>query len=161
MQIAFSKYHGTGNDFIMIDGRSLQFDVSTAVVQRLCDRHFGIGSDGLLILRSASDADFYADFYNPDGSQSFCGNGSRCAIAFAFSLGLHPGHGTFTAFDGKHVFKSVGGEIAISMRVPDAMEQRQLDIIMNTGSPHFIHPVEVVEAFDLKSYTHGIRYSDE
>ncbi len=145
----------------MIDGRNTHLDWTKSYVQQICDRHFGVGSDGLLVLRASEEFDFYAEFFNPDGSQSFCGNGSRCAVAFARTLGLHQGEGRFSAFDGQHAFKTMDENIAISMKTPEQIERRGEDAIMNTGSPHFIHPVPNVESFDLMSYARGVRYSEE
>ena len=145
----------------MIDGRLLNFEWTTSRVQFICDRHFGVGSDGLLILRSSDESAFHADFFNPDGTQSFCGNGSRCAVAFAQALGMHKGSGHFSAFDGKHAFKTHNHRVAISMKSPKHIEQRNMDVIMNTGSPHYVHPVDHVDSIDLVEFARGIRYAAE
>ena len=89
MQIEFSKYQGTGNDFILIDNRQGQCDnLSQSDIQFYCDRRFGIGADGLILIQLCSDAAFEMVYYNADGSQSFCGNGARCAVHFAGSIGI-------------------------------------------------------------------------
>ncbi len=91
MELSFSKWHGTGNDFILVDDRSGLFPVDDlALVRRMCDRHFGIGSDGLVLIQAARspDTDFHMEFFNPDSSQSFCGNGSRCAFAYWRTLSV-------------------------------------------------------------------------
>ena len=89
MDIPFEKYHGTGNDFVLIDNRSNQFsDENLDLFRKMCDRHFGVGADGLMLIQEVSDADFEMVFYNPDGSKSLCGNGSRCAIRYAQTLGM-------------------------------------------------------------------------
>src|SRR6056297_3206413 len=117
MRIPFVKCSGTGNDFILIDDRNRSFpENDTTLVQAMCDRHFGIGSDGLMLLRNHSDCDFEMIFYNPDASQSLCGNGSRCAVRFAKELGLTREEGTFTTTDGLHSYRfEENGEVEISM----------------------------------------------
>jgi diaminopimelate epimerase len=166
MRIAFTKYHGTGNDFIMIDGREGDFRLEKNEIVRLCDRHFGIGSDGLIIIRNHASEDFYMDFYNPDVSQSFCGNGSRCAVAFARSLGVVSNHGVFAAIDGNHPFvvheSMLTGamEIQVRMRDVSTIESVGNDCIIQTGSPHYIVPFENLDQLDIVSSAHAIRYND-
>ena len=128
MQLPFFKYHGTGNDFVLVDGRNGDSHLELAQIVTLCDRHFGIGSDGLIIIKNHADEDFEMVFFNPDGSQSFCGNGSRCAVAFARHLGMISNHGSFKAIDGVHFFMIHDSglmekpEIHIRMRNVDAVE---------------------------------------
>ena len=87
MMISFYKYQGTGNDFVMIDNRSKRFPKeSTAVILKICDRNFGIGADGIILIENDTDFDFRMLYFNADGSQTFCGNGGRCAVAFANHL---------------------------------------------------------------------------
>lgn len=85
----FYKYQGTGNDFVMIDNRSGEWnDLSIENIQKLCDRRFGIGADGLIKINAVEGYDFEVDYYNSDGSKSFCGNGARCSVAFSFFLDI-------------------------------------------------------------------------
>ena len=102
MQLEFYKYQGTGNDFIMIDNRgNLVADDAIELVQQLTNRKFGIGADGVILIENSTDYDFSMNYFNPDGSKSFCGNGSRCAVAFAKFLGIIGDTTTFTRL--KHV----------------------------------------------------------
>ena len=86
--ITFYKYHGTGNDFIIIDNRGKKFDVqNTKKIALLCDRHFGIGADGLILLESSDKADCFMNYYNADGTiAEMCGNGVRCLAKFFLEL---------------------------------------------------------------------------
>jgi diaminopimelate epimerase len=158
--IQFSKYQGTGNDFIMIDNRDGAIQLSTHQVVYLCDRKFGIGSDGVVMIESHANEDFYMIFYNPDGSQSFCGNGSRCAVAFARQLGIVGNHGMFGAIDKPHAFVVNDDEIAIQMRDVEAVKWEESQCVIQTGSPHFIRRVEDPDKLDVAFEGAAIRYSN-
>ena len=94
---------GTGNDFVMIDDRLASFDLTDFnLIGKLCNRRFGVGADGVILIRNAKGADFEMIYFNPDGSQYLCGNGSRCAVMFARALGIIDQETTFLAIDGKH-----------------------------------------------------------
>lgn len=160
MQLSFFKYQGTGNDFILVDNRAGSVSLSVEQIVKLCDRKFGIGSDGLVLLQNDAIEDFYMNFYNPDGSQSFCGNGSRCAVAFARSLGMIGNHGVFGAIDGAHPFVVNGDEIAIQMRDVDRVEWNRDECVLHTGSPHFIVENSQPDALDIIAEGRSIRYSD-
>lgn len=160
MEINFRKYQGTGNDFVMIDGRKETVKFSADQVQNICERRFGIGADGLIIIRNHLDSDFEMDYYNADGSQSFCGNGSRCAQAYAKALGLIQDQSTFLAIDGIHKGKSVGSDFATKMGDVKVVQQLGDDYFINTGSPHYIRYVEDVDAIDVYAEGRKIRYSD-
>lgn len=166
MHLPFYKYHGTGNDFVLIDGRSVNINLTVKQIVKLCDRHFGIGSDGLIIVKHHDSEDFEMVFYNPDGSQSFCGNGSRCAVAFARLLGIIPNHGTFLAIDGVHPFVvhdsglTDGTVVNIRMRDVMATERQGEDLILNTGSPHYITVCEDLKQLDILPAARAIRYNE-
>ena len=103
MKIIFYKYQGNGNDFIMINNLNGAYNgISKKEIQLLCDRNFGIGSDGLILINKSENLDFEMKFFNPDASSSFCGNGARCAVAFAKYLGVVNHQIKFSAFDGIH-----------------------------------------------------------
>lgn len=146
MQVPFVKYEGTGNDFVVIDNRSGHFYLDATQVVFLCDRKFGIGSDGLILLNKTENSDFEMDYFNSDSSKSFCGNGARCAVHYAHALGLFSNHSIFTAIDGLHE-AHVEKEI-VRIKMKDVIEVNQQDsaIIMDTGSPHYI-----VQSNDLSS----------
>lgn len=155
MILSFSKWQGTGNDFVLVDDRSGALQGrEKEVALRLCDRHFGIGSDGLILIRRPIDpgTDFHMEFLNPDGSRSFCGNGSRCAFAY-WSRSLEGGSaGSFTAIDGRHLGKWEGAEVSISLpELPlvniDTAEPGT-DFV-NTGSPHELVWVPAVDTVPI------------
>lgn len=158
--ITFYKYQGTGNDFIVIDNRDSKKVFSTDWIKKVCDRHFGIGSDGLILIENAADSDFEMVFYNPDGSKSFCGNGSRCAMAFAAYLKIITTEGSFTAIDGKHMGKIISPlEVSISVKDVSSFENIGQDYFIHTGSPHYIIYVNDVDSIDIINDAHKIRYN--
>ncbi len=141
MKIHFYKYQGTGNDFVMIDDRGLEpLDLSTEQVNQLCDRKFGIGADGLILLRPSEEFDFEMVYFNSDGRQSsMCGNGGRCILQFANDLGLVQELYTFMAIDGMHQGK-VGAKV-VSLQMVDVTEIEEKengDLFLDTGSPHYV-----------------------
>jgi len=162
MNFAFSKYQGTGNDFVLIDNRRLQFPTENlSVIRKICNRRFGVGSDGLILIEPDERADFYMNFFNPDGSQSYCGNGSRCAVQYSKQLGIIGNECTFGAIDGQHQGEVLEDDIRISIRPVIQIEKRDEDFIIDTGSPHYIRFAPDVDEVDLIAEAHRIRYSPE
>ena len=173
MTIPFYKYQGTGNDFIIInsfDTEKIQLDVNQ--IQRFCSRKFGIGSDGIILIKKTIGHHFKMVFFNPDGSQSFCGNGARCAVHFAFSLGIiNDNPCVFEAFDGVHKAYVCEDEVKVEMSNIGSIETINSDnnqefsnvsYFLETGSPHFASYVEDKGNLDLIiDYGKKIRYSDE
>ncbi len=159
MEINFVKYHGTGNDFIVIDNMNNEISLSDEQVKMLCHRHFGIGSDGVILLEPHDDSDFYMNFYNPDASQSFCGNGSRCAVRFAHELGLVQDSCQFTAIDGLHFGKIVDDKISIKMKDVHDVKKGIDHYFIDTGSPHHVVFVDDVDKIDVITEGRNIRYS--
>jgi diaminopimelate epimerase len=159
MTISFLKYQGTGNDFVMIDNLSGKIELDVQQIVAICDRKFGVGSDGIILIEKSDDADFRMNFYNPDGSQSFCGNGSRCAVRFAQRLGISGESGKFIAIDGLHYFESDEIQVRIKMKDVNDSEEVADGRIINTGSPHYLVFSKEIEKLELVHEARKIRYS--
>jgi len=160
--IPFTKYQATGNDFIMIDDRDEVFSSELHVnIPNLCDRRFGIGADGLILIRNHPDYNFEMVYFNADGSQSLCGNGSRCAVAFSNLLMSNLGDRvTFLAYDGVHSAEISGDLISVEMKDVHSVMKTDLGTFIDTGSPHLICHVEEVQAIDVKEEGRKLRHSD-
>lgn len=161
MTINFHKYQGTGNDFILIDSFNDNIQLNQEQISKMCDRRFGIGADGLMILRRKKGFDFDMDFYNSDGNPgSMCGNGGRCIVAFAHDQGIISDKANFWAPDGEHeaTFKN-HDEIALKMINVDQIENSELGLVMDTGSPHLVLFKED-DKIDVYNEGKKIRFSD-
>jgi diaminopimelate epimerase len=159
----FYKYHGTGNDFILLDNRDGSIHLSKNEIAKLCNRHFGIGADGLMLLEQADGYDFKMVYYNSDGGEStMCGNGGRCLVAFAHHLGIILTNAHFIAIDGPHKATiDADGLISLHMKsVPD-MTIAHDHIILNTGSPHYVKFVNNVSAVNVVHEGRRIRNQAE
>ncbi len=160
----FVKYQGTGNDFILIDNRERLYDHLD--VKTLCHPKFGIGADGLMLLQNREGYDFEMVYYNSDGNIStMCGNGGRCIVAFAASLGILKNENvSFVAIDGPHdaVYIQNNNEIFVELRLNDVanIEIFNGDYVLNTGSPHYVKFINDVDAIDIIAEAHQIRYSE-
>jgi len=163
MKIHFYKYQGTGNDFVMIDNRLNTFPKNdTKLVAHLCDRKFGIGADGLILLENHPDLDFKMVYYNSDGNESsMCGNGGRCLVAFAKQMKVIDDKATFEAIDGLH-YASIDKDGIVSLQMKDVTDVKLENnyTFLNTGSPHHVTLVDDLENLDVKSEGAKIRYSD-
>lgn len=164
-KIPFVKYHGAGNDFILIDDRSGTWDhkMNEEWIARICHRRFGIGADGLILLQQGRDgADFFMKYYNADGRTStFCGNGGRCIVAFAGRLGIHSGESVFLGTDGWHKGK-LNKDGIVSLSMTDVSEVTKIDdktYKLNTGSPHYITFVDNLDTIDVEHAGRAIRNS--
>jgi diaminopimelate epimerase len=160
MRLHFYKYQGTGNDFIMIDNRNLSFQkTNTYLVNKLCDRRFGIGADGLILLEPSEKSDFKMVYFNADGNEgSMCGNGGRCIVAFAKQLDLIKNETTFDAVDGLHYATIENGIVSLKMIDVKSIELSNTHSFLNTGSPHHINFSENIDTINVKELGAKIRY---
>lgn len=161
MKIHFFKYQATGNDFVLIDNRSGQYSFSTDQIKAICDRRFGIGADGLMLIEEHPSAHFNLQYFNSDGSQSLCGNGSRAAVKMAAAMGLVNGKARFEAYDGIHDAELKDGGI-VRLRMNDVTEIKKIndDYFLNTGSPHYVRFVSDLRNYPVFESGRQIRYSD-
>lgn len=163
MKITFYKYQGTGNDFVMIDNRLQIFPKKdTKLIEKLCDRRFGIGADGLILIENDDLTDFRMVYYNSDGREgSMCGNGGRCIVAFAKKLGIINSSTTFIATDGLHK-ASIDENDIVSLQMIDVHEVNIHSdyVFLNTGSPHHIEMVDDLKEYEVFLNGSRIRYSD-
>jgi diaminopimelate epimerase len=162
----FYKFHGTGNDFIMLDGSPDNKVLSPGTIAFLCHRHFGIGADGLIVVARKEGVDFEMIYFNSDGSPAqMCGNGARCAAAFASMLGISGNNSVFLAGDGPHqatINQKTENEWIVDVSMSDVLIPlnfgKQTEI--NTGTPHFVNIVDDVSKIDVLAEGRRIRYSD-
>ncbi len=164
MKIHFYKYEGTGNDFIILDNRTNQYDnLSKAQIKFMCDRHFGIGADGLILLNLEQGFDFAMTYYNSDGAESsMCGNGGRCLVKFAYDMGIHLMNYHFRAIDGPHeAFFGERGWVQLKMKDVNNIIHHFGDSVLDTGSPHYVKMVGDVRHFNVFEEGKNIRYSRE
>ena len=155
MDIPFYKYHGTGNDFILIDNRDDSFPIEQPLIEKLCDRRFGIGADGLILLKNHDTYDFDMQYFNSDGNEStMCGNGGRCVVSFASKLGIIDNTTTFNACDGVHHAILNNKLIELSMSDVDSILTKNDIFLLNTGSPQavlFITDLKTTDVFKTGS----------
>lgn len=162
MNLTFYKYQGTGNDFVMIDNRDLSFPKkNTSLINFLCDRRFGIGADGLILLENEEGYDFKMVYYNADGNEStMCGNGGRCLVAFAKQIGVIGDTTTFIAIDGEHHASiDTNQNVSLQMIDVDTLTVEEEFVFLNTGSPHHVQEVSNLKEFNIKKEGALIRYS--
>ncbi len=164
MNIIFFKYQGTGNDFIILDNRDHKYSsLSTEHINRLCDRKFGIGADGLMMLENHDQYDFEMKYYNSDGKEgSMCGNGGRCLVAFAKKLDIINDKTTFIASDGVH-HANISTDNIVSLKMQDInkVDIKDKYYFLDTGSPHYVCFKEDVKDLDINILGSEIRYSKE
>ena len=160
MLLNFYKYQGTGNDFVMIDNRKEFFPKdNVGLVSFLCDRRFGIGADGLILLENDKDTDFKMVYYNSDGRQgTMCGNGGRCIVAFAHFLGVVGQNTSFMAVDGLHNATISNGIVSLEMQDVKEIREKSNSLFLNTGSPHHVQLVDGLKDFDVRKEGAKLRY---
>jgi diaminopimelate epimerase len=161
MQFKFYKYQGAGNDFILFDNRNKLFPTNnTELYNKLCDRRFGIGADGIMLLENIDQYDFKMLYYNADGNEStMCGNGGRCLVRFAEDLKMVQKECHFLAVDGAHYAKISEKEIELGMIDVESWNHDGEDLTLNTGSPHYIKWVDDLESLDVFKEGRTIRYN--
>lgn len=160
MNLSFYKYQGTGNDFIIIDNRNLIFDVSDKNrIAYLCDRRFGIGADGLMLLQNKKGYDFEMVYFNADGNKSsLCGNGSRCIISFAKQIGvLKKDRSKFLAADGTHEAEIKKDTVSLHMGDVKSIETNSDYYYLNTGSPQYVKFVKGIKSMNVVEQGRDIR----
>jgi diaminopimelate epimerase len=163
MTIQFNKYQGAGNDFVIIDNRNNGFNPDDYVlINRLCDRRFGIGADGLILICKSESNDFEMKYFNSDGKiGSMCGNGGRCSSDFAIKHGIAKTKLSFKAADGLHNAIAENGIIRLQMNDPKEPALVNGSYFINTGSPHYVIFRNDIDNIDV--YTEGkkFRWADE
>ena len=156
----FYKYQGAGNDFVVLDNRSGAIHhQEPSWVQGLCDRRFGIGADGLILLQSHADFDFEMVYYNADGAEStMCGNGGRCLVAFAQQLNMINHSGSFMAVDGVHHAVIEDDQVKLQMKDVSDVQVVNGAYFLDTGSPHHVAIVDAVLDLNVPEVGASIRY---
>ncbi|PKP51797.1 MAG: diaminopimelate epimerase [Bacteroidetes bacterium HGW-Bacteroidetes-1] len=163
-RLKFHKYHGAGNDFIMVNGLTSNCQLTIAQITFLCNRHLGIGADGLIIIEKSKNADFKMIYFNADGLEgSMCGNGGRSAVSFALREGIVSETSVFEAFDGIH--KAIVTEndkakfqVILTMKNIDTYDFDNKRLIVNTGSPHYVTLTDNLTSIDIYKEGQKIRY---
>lgn len=174
MMLTLYKYQGAGNDFLIADNRDGTLRLSPEQVARLCDRRYGVGADGLMLLETSDRYDFRMVYYNSDGSGGMmCGNGGRCIVAFAADRGVK--NFEFEAADGYHcaeILSDDGIIKTVRLKMTDVLEIKAYESLegipmpskgyfLNTGTRHYVRFVDDVEHCDVVSEGRQIRYASE
>jgi len=164
--IQFYKYHGAGNDFIMLNLLEESIVLTQRQIWQMCDRHKGIGADGLMLLLPSDKSDFEMKYYNSNGLEgSMCGNGGRCIVSFAYDMGIEMNEYEFIAVDGWHrarILEINDKEKTIELQMADVDMVATVNgrMVIDTGSPHYLDFRENVEDIDVYAEGKSIRYSD-
>ena len=163
MKINFYKYQGTGNDFIILNNRTgIYSGLLFRDIKHLCNRKFGIGADGLILLNQHEGYDFEMKYYNADGNEStMCGNGGRCLVKFASDMGIIKSQYKFIATDGVHLAEIKDQIVRLKMNDVDKVETHATDFILNTGSPHYVKMISGVESINVFEEGRKIRNNNE
>jgi diaminopimelate epimerase len=161
MKLTFYKYQGTGNDFVIIDNRKGEAVLTKQQVKFLCDRRFGVGADGLMLLNEIEGYDFEMKYYNADGREAtMCGNGGRCLVKFANDIGLRKHEYRFLAVDGVHEADiDDDGWVNLKMQDVDKVEHNRGDAVLNTGSPHYVKIMNEIRGLNVYKEGREIRYN--
>ena len=172
--MTFYKYQGAGNDFLIADNRSGELHISTEQIASLCDRRYGVGADGLMLLERSAEYDFRMVYFNSDGSGGMmCGNGGRCMVAFAADQGIE--HFDFDAADGFHtaqILAASGAQKSVRLKMKDVADIQKYESLtgvnvpsqgcfLDTGTRHYVRFVEGLESYDIVSEGRDIRYNGQ
>ena len=168
--IPFTKAHGNGNDFVIFEAADCPPVIrEAAFIQRVCHRQAGVGADGVLILSrtAGNDATFKIDYYNADGSwETFCANGSRCAIQYWARADRGPAEMTIETGAGLHYGRRLAdGQVELQILAPK-QASAMLTVagrkgqLVDTGAPHFAVEVDVLDRDMLAAEGPVIRYAD-
>lgn len=165
VMLKFYKYQGAGNDFIIFDNREGTFPLINRkkIITWLCDRRFGIGADGVMLLENAAGMDFKMIYFNADGNESsMCGNGGRCLVSFANDHGIIQQNAVFNAIDGAHDAVYFSPQ-KVKLRMKDVSEIQKGNgfAVLDTGSPHYVRFVDDLSVVDVYKEGRQIRYSPE
>ena len=172
MTLKFWKMNGAGNDFVMLDNRNLHLKLDRGQIAQLCDRHRGIGADGLLMVEPATEgADFKMRYYNADGGEAeMCGNGARCFARYANLLHADTlGPIRFETLAGVISAEFIETQVRINMSTPHSLNLNQkLNVAgesltvhsVNTGVPHAVVFVEDLDKVDVRKLGAGLRYHE-
>jgi diaminopimelate epimerase len=162
MELEFFKYQATANDFIMLDAYNQDVSLDEKQINFLCHRRFGVGADGLILIKKSEECDFTMEYYNSDGKlATMCGNGGRCISLFAKNMGIVDSGGCFQAADGIHFFKISDNIVELSMINPKFLGDDNSLKFVDTGSPHHVEIVESVENIDVNTEGRLIRSRSE
>ena len=167
----FYKYQGAGNDFLIADNRDGSISLTKDQIASVCDRRYGVGADGLMLLETSDRHDFRMTYYNSDGSGGMmCGNGGRCIVAFAADMGLEKFD--FDAADGFHtarILKDEDGVKTVCLKMKDVTEIFRYEALegvsvpsegyfLDTGTRHYVRFVKDLKEYDIVSEGRKIRY---
>lgn len=165
MKVKFCKYQGTGNDFVIVDNRSGEYnDLTEENIRKICERRFGIGGDGFMMMNEKEGYDFEMKYYNADGREgSMCGNGGRCIIQFAYDCDIKKSNYLFLAIDGPHEAAIYPEEGLVSLKMIDVpqIKKYKSDYVLNTGSPHLVQLVDDMKDVDIVKEGRKIRYNKD
>jgi len=162
VKIKFSKYNGAGNDFIVIDDRKNNIEINPWLIEKLCNRNFGIGGDGLILIKESKSTDFEILHYTSDGNLgSLCGNGSRCAISFAYKNKIIGKKTRFDAFDGIHNAEIINDNLVkMEMKINSDIIENEYGTWLDTGSPHLVIEKDNTDELDVNLLASSIRYNE-
>lgn len=170
MMMRFHKYQGAGNDFLIADNRDGSIRLSAEQIAAICDRRYGVGADGLMLLEKSEAYDFRMTYFNSDGSGGMmCGNGGRCIVAFAADLGITSFD--FDAADGYHaaeILEVKDGVKTVRLKMKDVCEISRHDVLegvsgaaegffLDTGTRHYVRFVDNLEQYDIVREGRDIR----